>query len=120
MNEDVVQASMQIILFAGNARLKCQEALNCVSSFDIETAKTKLKEAQQEIVKAHTIQTDNIQDEVRGEKKEYCLLFAHAQDTLMTINSEINIAKQLIRIFDNYEERLQKIEKMVSQEHPVR
>ena len=31
--------------------------------------------------------------ENQGEKQEYTLLFAHAQDTLMTIYSEINIAK---------------------------
>ena len=37
--------------------------------------------------------------DARGEEREYSLLFAHAQDTLMTIYSEINIAKQLLKIF---------------------
>lgn len=56
------------------------------------------------------MQTDAIQNETRGEKSEYSLLFAHAQDTLMTIYSEINIAKQLIKIFEVYENRISKLE----------
>lgn len=111
MDEKIVQSAMEIIMHAGDARLKCKEALNEISKFDIEGAKKKLKEAQAEIIEAHKVQTDAIQGETRGEKTEYTLLFAHAQDTLMTIYSEINIAKQLIGIFDAYEVRLQALEK---------
>ena len=109
MNE-VAQSAMEIILHAGDARLKCKEALDQIALFDIENAKGKLKESQEEITKAHKVQTDAIQNETRGEKAEYSLLFAHAQDTLMTIYSEINIAKQLIKIFEAYENRISKLE----------
>lgn len=109
MNE-VAQSAMEIILHAGDARLKCKEALDQIALFDIENAKDKLKESQEEITKAHKVQTDAIQNETRGEKSEYSLLFAHAQDTLMTIYSEINIAKQLIKIFEAYEDRISKLE----------
>lgn len=109
MNE-VAQSAMEIILHAGDARLKCKEALDQIALFDIENAKSKLKESQEEITKAHKVQTDAIQNETRGEKSEYSLLFAHAQDTLMTIYSEINIAKQLIKIFEVYENRISKLE----------
>ena len=109
MNE-VAQSAMEIILHAGDARLKCKEALDQIALFDVENAKSKLKESQEEITKAHKVQTDAIQNETRGEKSEYSLLFAHAQDTLMTIYSEINIAKQLIKIFEVYENRISKLE----------
>jgi len=33
-----------------------------------------------------------------GEKYEYSMLFAHAQDTLMTIMSEINMSAEMIDI----------------------
>ena len=56
------------------------------------------------------MQTDAIQGETRGEESEYSLLFAHAQDTLMTIYSEINIAKQLLKIFKSYEARIAALE----------
>lgn len=110
MDEKTIQSAMQIILHAGNARLKCKEALDCIANINFESAQEKMKEAQIEITEAHKYQTDAIQDETRGEKKEYSLLFAHAQDTLMTIYSEINIAKQMIQVFKVYEARIQKLE----------
>lgn len=113
MDENMVQNAMQIILHAGNARLQCKKALECISNNDFENAKVLMKEAQNDITKAHQLQTDAIQDETRGEKKEYSLLFAHAQDTLMTIYSELNIAKQMIAIFESYEKRLQILEAKV-------
>lgn len=111
MSEQQVECAMAIILAAGNARVECKAALNAISAFDFVLADQKIKDAQKEITKAHKIQTDAIQGETRGEKSEYSLLFAHAQDTLMTIYSEINIAKQMIKIFKSYEERIEALEK---------
>lgn len=111
MDENTIQSAMEIILHAGDARVKCKEALNEIAKFDLDSAKAKMKEAQAEITKAHKVQTDAIQNETRGETAEYSLLFAHAQDTLMTIYSEINIAKQMIHIFEAYEERISALEK---------
>lgn len=119
MNETVVQSAMQIILHAGDARLACKQSLDAIASGDFETAKVKLKEAQKKITEAHRVQTDAIQEEMRcatdesyeGEPTGYSLLFTHAQDTLMTIYSEINIAKQLLKIFTAYENRIAALEK---------
>lgn len=110
MEEKQVETSMAIILAAGDARLKCKEALDAIAAFDIDKAKVCLKEAQKSITKAHQVQTDAIQEETRGIKSEYSVLFAHAQDTLMTIYSEINIAKQLVKIFESYEKRFIQLE----------
>ena len=101
---------MAIILNAGDARVACKEALDAISAFDYEKAEAKLKEAHEKITVAHKVQTDAIQAETRGEESEYALLFAHAQDTLMTINSEIIIAKQLLKIFKSYEARIASLE----------
>ena len=57
-----------------------------------------MKKADKEIAEAHRIQTDAIQGEAKREKMEYSVLFTHAQDTLMTIYSEINLANQIIKI----------------------
>lgn len=111
MNEEVLQSAMSIILNAGDARVACKEALDAIAAFDYETAEEKLKVCHEKITVAHKVQTDAIQDETRGEKSEYSLLFAHAQDTLMTIYSEINIAKQLLKIFKAYETRIAALEK---------
>lgn len=118
MDEAVVQAAMQIILHAGDARVSCQQALNEIAAGNFDEAKAKIKEAQKKITEAHRVQTDAIQEEMRratdetyeGEGSSYSLLFTHAQDTLMTIYSEINIAKQMLKIFTAYEKRIAALE----------
>ena len=110
MNEEVVQAAMNIIINAGDARNFCKQALDSIAKQDFDEAKEKMKKAHEKITEAHKFQTDAIQGETRGEKSEYSLLFAHAQDTLMTIYSEINIAKQMIKIFESYEKRFEALE----------
>ena len=111
MEDEKVQAAMQIILHAGDARTKCKAALDAIAVQDFETAKKNMEEAQTEIRKAHKLQTDAIQAECSGAEGKYSILFAHAQDTLMTINSEIIIAKEMIKIFESYEKRIAALEK---------
>lgn len=110
LTEEVVKSAMSIILHAGDARVACKESLDAISEFDFKKAEEKLAVAHEKITEAHKVQTDAIQGETRGEESEYSLLFAHAQDTLMTIYSEINIAKQLLKIFKSYEERIAGLE----------
>lgn len=111
MTEATVQSAMMIILNAGDARVACKKALDAIAAFNYEEAEEHLKVCHEKITAAHKIQTDAIQGETRGEESEYSLLFAHAQDTLMTIYSEINIAKQLLKIFKAYETRIAALEK---------
>ena len=60
---------------------------------------------------AHQIQTDRIQEEAAGKGPGYSLLFTHAQDTLMTIYSELNITKKLLKVFAKLDERVAALEK---------
>lgn len=109
----IVQVAMNIILHAGDARDFNLKAINELSAFNIEQANAYLKDAEKNITEAHRIQTDQIQDEVRGNKGEYSLLFAHAQDTLMTVNSEILLTKNFLNVFTAYEKRILKLEEIV-------
>lgn len=110
INEKLVNISMEIIMKAGDARLVITKALAAISENDFDTAQEMLKEAQSLIGKAHALQTDVIQGEARGEQIPYSTLFSHAQDTMMTINSEVNLAKQLFNMFKSFSERIDKIE----------
>lgn len=110
IDEKTLAAAMSIIMSAGDARLLCREALNAIAEYNFPLANEKMKEANKKITEAHRVQTDAIQGETRGEKQEYTLLFAHAQDTLMTIYSEINIAKQMLKIFESWEKRFEVLE----------
>lgn len=112
-DEDIdkaTQDAMQIILHAGDARVEVKRAYELVAAGDVEAAREAIAAADEKIVEAHHIQTEDIQAAIRGEKQEYSLLFAHAQDTLMTIYSEIIVAKQLIAVFESYERRLTALE----------
>lgn len=114
MEDKLAMDAMQIILNAGDARTLTMSALKALESFDVEKANGLIKEAQLKIVEAHKVQTNAIQSEARGESFEYSVLFAHAQDTLMVINSEMNISKKLIGMFSSIDERLANIEKQLS------
>jgi cellobiose PTS system EIIA component len=109
-DNDMTEVSMIIIMNAGDARLIIKEALDYVAACDFEVAKEKLAEAKKKITAAHSAQTETIQGEARGEKVVFSLLFAHAQDTLMTIMSEWNTANHIVRLFEVYDERLRKLE----------
>ena len=90
-NNELILSAMGILTHAGDARLHTKEALKYVQALQFEKADACLKEAKKEITQAHAAQTEIIQAEARGVQYEYCMLFNHAQDTLMTINSEIEL-----------------------------
>ena len=111
MKESTALNSMQIILHAGDAREATTEALNALKEFDISKARECLKKADEEIVEAHKAQTVELQREANGENPEFTVLLTHARDTCMTVNSEINITKNLLEIVEAIDARLKKLEK---------
>lgn len=98
--EELNTAAMQMILYAGNSRNIVNEALRDMENdAPEESVKQKMKEAKAEITKAHKIQTDMIQSTIEDDDLKTTLLFSHAQDTLMTIYSEMNLANHLIATY---------------------
>ncbi len=95
----LINVSMQIILNAGNARNSASKAMVALRDEQYQEAEVLLDEARDFIGKAHIAQTEVIQAEARGEKHEPTLLFTHAQDTLMTIMSELNIYQTIFMLF---------------------
>ena len=94
--------AMNMIMHAGDARTLIMDALEDVAENNDDAAMKKLDEAHEELIKAHKVQTSYIQHVAAGEvEQEYSVLFTHAQDTMMTIYSEYNIANRLLKIFKN-------------------
>lgn len=116
-DEYVMGKAMEIIMNAGDARLLAGQAMDAIAKGELDEAKRLVKEASKVQALAHNVQTDMIQGDIRGgdEKMGYYVLFAHAQDTLMTIQVEINMAKSMIKIAKNYEERLAALEAKLSE-----
>lgn len=90
--------AMEMIVHAGNARTLLNEALNDIYKFDEEGYQSKMEEANKEITLSHRAQTVVLQNTITDIEMRPNILFTHAQDTLMTIMSEINIAKHLAKI----------------------
>lgn len=95
---DINVIAMEVIMNAGDGRDKIDEALAAVAAGKLDDAEALLTEAEGLIVKAHNAQTEVIQSQVSGENMEYSLLFIHAQDTLMTINTELRMTQKLLPI----------------------
>lgn len=100
-----VKDTMEIILHAGDAREFIVDAIDNVATYDYSKAEENMRKAEAELVIAHRLQTAKIQQEAEGKKVPYSVLFTHAQDTLMTINTEYNIVKHLIAVFKARDER---------------
>ncbi|RDU24692.1 PTS lactose/cellobiose transporter subunit IIA [Anaerosacchariphilus polymeriproducens] len=109
MENELVSVAMQIILNAGDARNAALAALDAVKTGDFTEAKKKIEEAKASIRLAHVSQTEVIQNETRGKTYQPSLLFTHAQDTIMTINSEVILAEQLLGLFENVYKKIESL-----------
>ena len=103
MDDDKLElqtAAMQIILHAGDARAAAEEAVKTALEGDA-AAREEIADATALIAQAHASQTDIIQKEAGGHDYPYSILFAHAQDTMMTIDLQIRISSQLIDVIEH-------------------
>ncbi len=110
MSEKLAMGAMKIILHAGDARIKVNEALNELEKFDFENAKKYLEMAREDITEAHKYQTVELQRESNGENPEFSILLTHAQDTCMTVLCEMNMAERLISLTEALDERIKNLE----------
>lgn len=115
----LVEVAMQIVIHAGDAREKIFEGLKYAKKFEFDQAHYYIDEAKKLIVEAHKSQTDIIQSEAGGAEYEINLLFIHAQDTLMTIKSEIKLATEMVEMIEILENKLNEIKESVNNEGSV-
>ncbi|BAD39938.1 PTS lactose/cellobiose transporter subunit IIA [Symbiobacterium thermophilum] len=102
--------AMRIILDAGDARDFVTKAFEAMGQRDFESADEHLRAAFEKLKSAHRQQTEVIQHEVAAGSLPPSLLFNHAQDTLMVVGSELNLARSLLAIFINIDRRLAQLE----------
>lgn len=97
--EELNNIAMKIILNAGDARNLINKAFMAMESGDYESSEKDLSEAQNCLLKAHEAQTTTIQSNVTNTDFIPTLLFIHAQDTLMTVYSELNMIKKMFSLY---------------------
>lgn len=98
--EDLSELSFKLILHSGNARSCAMEAIALQKQGKSSDAQDKLKEAEQEFVEAHKIQTALIQQEVNGEEFDIPMLLIHAQDHLMTSMTTKDLAIEIVELHE--------------------
>jgi|LDZU01.1.fsa_nt_gi PTS system cellobiose-specific IIA component len=103
--------AMQIIVDAGDARLHISNALTAMENNQFDISEENISCAQEKLKSAHVAQTKIIQDEAQGILFPHSLLFTHAQDTLMTIKSDLFLTKHLLNVFKQINLRFQALEK---------
>lgn len=110
MNETLMEelsfVAMQIILHAGDAKIKVENALEKMKDFDFTGAKQLLDQANEDILLAHQAQTEIIQSEAAGKEYPNSLLFNHAQDTMMIAMNDLDRTKKLLGIFEAFAEKI--------------
>lgn len=95
----------EIINYGGTAKALAYEALDACEKGDYETATALLKESDENLVKAHKIQTDLIQDEANGKHHDVSVLFVHAQDHLMNAMEARTLIEYLIKLHKKVDEK---------------
>ena len=113
--EFIVGKAMEIIMNSGDARNFAAQAMNAITKGNFDEAKQLLKEADKVQTAAHVTQTEMIQGDIRGgdEAMDYSVLFAHAQDTLMTIQVEINMTKSMLKFAKAMDARIKELEEKI-------
>lgn len=106
--EALIETSMKIILHAGEARTLMMQAFDLLEDDKFEEVDLKFKECKEQIDIAHSYQTGIVQKEANGEIVEYSPLFTHAQDILMTVQSQLVLCKRIARLYKNLEGKIGK------------
>lgn len=102
---DFPAISMNIIMPAGNARTAAMNSLDALMAGDLEKCNEELNKAKQFVKDAHKAQTDVLQSlaarDYEGDKEPVVLpmLFVHAQDTIMTIMSEVHLIEKMEQMY---------------------
>ena len=100
MENTQLESVMSLIMHSGEAKSNASEAIQKAKKSLFEEAHEKLKAADEALVLAHKSQTEMLTQEAQGEKIELSLLMVHAQDHLMTSLTFIDLAKEVVAVYE--------------------
>ncbi len=93
------EKAMEMIVSAGAGRTALNIALDALCDGDKEKYEEMMAEAKAKMKDAHAAQTAVLQETITDPETYPNILFTHAQDTLMTVMSEINTAKHIAKLY---------------------
>ena len=95
---DIEMVAMGLIGHAGESKSYSFQALREAKTGNFTEADNYIKQANEEMLKAHEIQTDLITKEAGGEKIDLGLIMIHAQDHLMNAMLASELIDELIEL----------------------
>ncbi|MGO2082687.1 PTS lactose/cellobiose transporter subunit IIA [Vagococcus sp.] len=99
MSQIQLEAVMNLIVRAGNAKSEAVEAIALAKAGDFVGAEEKIKLANESLVEAHHAQTSLLTAEANGDDIVMSLLTVHSQDHLMTGMTFKDLAKEIIELY---------------------
>ncbi|QDO91006.1 PTS lactose/cellobiose transporter subunit IIA [Dolosigranulum pigrum] len=99
MSKELMETTMTLITYGGNAKSSAMEAIYAAKESNFELAEKKLEEASESLKKAHNSQTALLTQEASGDSVELNLLMVHAQDHLMNAITFKDLATELIDVY---------------------
>lgn len=98
-----LEAIMGLIMHGGDAKGNAVEAIRSAKKGDFEKAHDYLKKANVALNIAHNSQTSMLTQEASGDALELSLLMVHGQDHLMTALTFIDLAKEVVEVYERIE-----------------
>jgi len=95
-----MEVVMGIIMNAGDAKSSAMEAIQAAKSGNFDAAKESIQHANTALVDAHKSQTSMLTKAAQGEKIEMGIYMVHAQDHLMTAMTFIDLAKEIVELYE--------------------
>ncbi|PTM57890.1 PTS lactose/cellobiose transporter subunit IIA [Desmospora activa] len=90
----------QLILHGGNGKSFAMEAIAEAKTGHMSAAREKLRQAGEELHKAHQLHANLIQQEAGGEQTTVTLLMVHAQDHLMNALTVKDLASEMVDLYE--------------------
>ncbi|MCM3729880.1 PTS lactose/cellobiose transporter subunit IIA [Neobacillus cucumis] len=91
--------AFNIISNVGTAKSLVMEALYAAKEGEFELAEEKLAESKQFFVEGHKMHASLIQREANGEQLQFSLIFMHAEDQLMSVDTITLLVTEMIELY---------------------
>ena len=112
--DDTCEIAFSLILHAGNSRSQSIQAVRAAEKGEFDRAAELLSQADDEMHRAHEIQTRMLQDEMNGRAHELSLAMVHAQDHLSMATTQRESAAELIELMERVAAQQQLIERLAA------
>ncbi len=97
--EEYYEAAFQMISNVGMAKSLAVEAIYAAKEKNFDLVEEKLTESNHYFVEGHKSHSSFIKREADGEKLEYTMIFMHAEDQLMSVETITILAKEIIDLY---------------------